>query len=262
MDFRFMKKLQDLQMIQQQIRTRFNKANKSYDDVAWVQKDAAEFLVTKLLKNQDFMPESILDLGSGTGYIPELLLAKFPQSSFYLNDIADEMLEVCKAKFAKYANIYYLSGDMLQLDNDVYHCVISNLALQWTDDLQYTINFLHAKSSDIFAFSTLLDGTFQEWKKITQGHQYSQILNYPQAGELINFCNKLKKHDQIFEFWLMDFPLFFSNPAAFMRYLKLLGASTSNNLVPLSNLKKLLKSNQQSLRVTYKIFFGIFKKAN
>lgn len=243
-----------------QIQTRFNKASKSYDNVAWVQKDAAEFLVDKLLEHQDFIPRTVLDVGAGTGYIPELLLKKFPKSSFYLNDIAGEMLEVCKAKFAKTQNIYYLPGNMLELDADLYDCIISNLVLQWSTDLQYAINFLHSKSSNIFAFSTLLDGTFKEWHNIISEYQSSQILNYPKAEELISLCNKLKGNDQNFEYWLMDCPLSFENPISFMRYLKSLGASAPGNLVPLSNIRKLIKAEEQSLTVTYKIFFGMFRR--
>ena len=243
-----------------QIQVRFNKASKSYDDVAWVQKDAAEFLVDTLIKDQNFIPRAVLDVGTGTGYIPELLLEKFPKSSFYLNDIALEMLEVCKAKFAKTQNIYYLPGDMLELDADLYDCVISNLALQWSTDLQYAINFLHSKSSNIFAFSTLLDGTFEEWHNIINEYQSTKILDYPKAEDLISLCNKLRRSGQNFECWLMDYPLSFENPVSFMRYLKSLGASAPGNLVHLSNLKKLLKVEAQSLTVTYKIFFGIFRK--
>ena len=242
-----------------QIQVRFNKASKSYDDVACVQRDAAGFLVNKLLEHQDFMPRTVLDVGTGTGYIPELLLEKFPKSSFYLNDIALEMLEVCKAKFAKTQNIYYLPGDMLRLDADFYDCVISNLALQWSTDLHYAIHFLHSKSSHIFAFSTLLEGTFAEWSNIISGYQSTQLLNYPKAEELIGLCHKLKRNGQNFEYWLMDCPLSFENPVSFMRYLRSLGASAPGNLVHLSNLKKLIKAEAQSLTVTYKIFFGMFR---
>ncbi len=249
-------------MIEQlkQIQTRFNKASKSYDDVAWVQKDAARVLVDKLLNHQNFIPQTVIDVGTGTGYITELLLEKFPEASFYLNDIALEMLEVCKAKFAKTQNISYLPGDMLELDADLYDCVISNLALQWSADLQYAINLLHSKSSNIFAFSTLLDGTFEEWHNIISEYQSTKILDYPKAEELISLCNKLKRNGQDFEFWLMDFSLSFENPASFMRYLKSLGASAPDNMVHLSNLKKLLKATNQNLTVTYKIFFGIFRR--
>ena len=249
-------------MIEQlkQIQIRFNKASKSYDDVASAQKDAAVFLVDKLLEHQKFIPRNVLDVGAGTGYITELLLEKFPKSSFYLNDISPEMLEVCKAKFAKTQNIDYLPGDMLGLDADLYDCVISNLALQWSLNLQYAVNFLHSKSSNIFAFSTLLDGTFEEWSNVINQYQSTQILDYPKAGELICLCEKLKRNDQDFAYWLMDCPLSFDKPVNFMRYLKSLGASTPGNLVHLSNLKKLLQAESKKLTVTYKIFFGIFRR--
>ncbi len=243
-----------------QIQTRFNKASKSYDDVAWAQKHAAEFLVDKLLRCQNFIPQTILDLGSGTGYIPELLLEKFPKSSFYLNDIADEMLEVCKTKFVKTKNIYYLPGNMFELGVNLYDCVVSNLALQWAPNLKYAIKFLYSKSSNIFAFSTLLDGTFEEWNHVINRYQSIQILDYPKAEELISLCNKLKKNDQTFEFWLMDIPLSFDNPVSFMRYLRSLGASVPSNLVYLSTLKKLIKAEARSLTVSYKIFFGLFRR--
>jgi malonyl-CoA O-methyltransferase len=243
-----------------QVKIRFNKASKSYDDVASVQRDSAEFLVCKLLKHQKFTPQTILDCGSGTGYITELLLKEFPKSSFYLNDIACEMLETCKAKFAKTTNIYYLLSDMMKLDTYLYDYVISNLALQWAPDLQYAIRFLHSKSSDIFAFSTLLDGTFEEWQNLINKYQTVQIKNYPKAEGLINLCNIIKRHNQIFEFWIMDFPLSFDSPKAFMSYLQLLGASASENLVHLSSLKKLLKEQHNNLIVTYKVFFGIFRR--
>lgn len=242
-----------------QIQTRFNKASRLYDNVATVQRNAAEFLVDKLLKHPNFAPQTVLDLGTGTGYIPALLLPKFQQSSFYLNDIAEEMIEVCKAKFAKMTNIYYLIGDMMALNADRYDCVISNLALQWTHDLEHTLKFFHAKSSHVFAFSTLLEGTFQEWENIIQQYQSIQLLIYPKAEELINLCTQLKKPDQLFEFWLMDAPLSFGSNTAFMHYIKSLGASSSSHLIQLSHLKKLIKAPSQNLTVTYKIFFGIFR---
>lgn len=249
-------------MIQQlkQIQNRFNKASQSYDDVATVQRQAAKFLVDKLLTNQNFAPRTVLDLGTGTGYIPELLLPRFQKAYFYLNDIADDMLEVCKSKFHEAKNIYYLTGDMMKLNADTYDLVISNLAMQWASDLHCAIKFSHSKSANTFAFSTLLDGTFKEWQNVINQYQSVRIMDYPKAEELISLCNQLKRQDQTFTFWLADFSLSFNSPSEFMLYLRLLGASASRNLVCLGNIKKLVQTEQQSLTVTYKIFFGIFRK--
>lgn len=242
------------------IQARFNKASKSYDSVAGVQRKAAKFLVNKLLEQQPFAPRSILDLGTGTGYIPELLLPKLQHCCFYLNDIADEMLEASKVKFSQHSNIYFLHGDMLELNADIYDCVISNFALQWIADLPHALKFFNSKSSDTFAFSTLLDGTFSEWQNILNQYQPLQLLKYPQAAELISLCNEIREPDQSFEFWVMDISSSFANPLAFMHYLKSLGASSLNNSIHLSNVRKLLKADSHPLLVTYKIFFGIFKR--
>jgi len=241
------------------IQKRFNKASQSYDGVACVQKNAAQFLVSQLLKNQDFAPRAVLDVGTGTGYIPELLSHKYPQCSFYLNDIAGEMLEVCKTKFAKNTHIDYLHGNMLDLNAHLYDCVISNLALQWLPDLRHAIHFLYSKSSDVFAFSTLLDGTFAEWIAVIGRYQSPQILAYPKAHDLIDVCQKMKKNGQGFSYWLMDQSLTFANHHSFMRYLQSLGASTPAHPVNLFNLKKILQEETQGLTVTYKLFFGIFR---
>lgn len=244
------------------IQTCFNKASASYDDVAFVQKRAARFLVDRILRHQNFIPQTILDVGTGTGYIPELLFKQFPTSSFYLNDIADEMLEVCKIKFAQTQNIYYLPGDMLALNADFYDCVVSNFALQWSTDGSFAIHKLHSKSLNIFAFSMLLDGTFAEWNRIVNQYQSVQILNYPKAQALMSLCNTLKRNDQVFECWQRDAPVSFNHPISFMRYLKSLGASAPGHLVHPSRLKKLIQSEAQSLTVTYKIFFGMFRKVD
>ena len=61
--------------LKRKIKHRFNGASNSYDKVACVQKQSAELLVQKLQEfDKLFYPQTILDLGTGTGYIPEILL--------------------------------------------------------------------------------------------------------------------------------------------------------------------------------------------
>ena len=234
----------------------FNKASHSYDTVAHIQRHAAEFLFGKLLALSNCVPKTILDLGTGTGYIPELLLLKYPDSSYYLNDIAYEMLERCRVKFSKYPNIHYLHQDMLQLNTNSFDLVISNLALQWADDLWSALHLLHSKSSKIFAFSTLLEGTFKEWEDIINRHQDIRINSYPQSQEVADFCNNIKSV-QAFDHWTIDISIPFDNPLTFIHYLKSLGASASKNPIGLSNLRSLLFKNSKKYFIghRYCVFF-------
>lgn len=245
--------------LQNKIQNKFNNASKSYDSVAKTQRQAADYLVSKLLKIRNFYPRTILDLGTGTGYVPELLMKSYPQGSYFLNDISSEMLEICKVKFAKHSNITYLNTDMISSSTDTFELVISNFALQWVDNLWSTLEFFYSNSSKVFAFSTLLDGTLQEWENIISRYQEIKLQNYPKAAELINFCTRLKGNN-IFDHWAIDVHVSFNSPLTFMRYLKLLGASASNNHLYLSNAKALLKEQNETLTVSYKIFFGIFRK--
>ena len=243
---------------QTKVQTEFNKACTSYELVAYVQKQAAEFLIEKLLRHPINPPKTILDLGTGTGYIPELLLNIFPNSTYLLNDISDKMLEVCKAKFMSYKNFTFLHDDMSTLQ--VNHCdlVISNFSLQWVNDLWSTIKKFHA-NSNIFAFSTLLNGTFNEWQNIINLYDNIHLNQYPTTEELIHYCNNIKG-DKKLHFWTQDIPITFDNPLSFIQYLKNLGASTARNKMSVRSLKSLIRENHSHLTVSYKIFFCIFEK--
>ena len=84
------------------IKNNFDNASTSYDSVASIQKKCAQKLIEKL---PNFIPNSILDLGTGTGYTTELLLKKFPESQYTLNDISDVMLKVAEKKLGYVNNI-------------------------------------------------------------------------------------------------------------------------------------------------------------
>ncbi len=243
------------------IQNNFNKASSSYDLVATVQQRAGEFLVNKLLETKDFSPKTTLDLGAGTGYITELLIKTYPENLYSLNDIAEEMLEVCKAKFINKQNFTFLHLDMQTLDFQNYDLIISNLALQWVDDLEYMIKALYTKSTQVFAFSTLLDGTFKEWQDIVNKYENIEFKNYPNKNLLTNYCNNIKGQN-IFKHWTIDFSLHFNTPLLFIKYLKELGVLASNQQMKPNNLKFLLKQENDPIIVSYKIFFGIINKCD
>ena len=55
----------------------------------------------------DFEPSRIFDLGSGTGLLPSFYFKYFPKAEYILCDIAEEMLELAKKRFAGLANVKY-----------------------------------------------------------------------------------------------------------------------------------------------------------
>lgn len=242
------------------IRKRFDSASVTYESVACVQKESARVLTSKLINSfPDFQPASILDLGTGTGYVPELLLHVFPQSQYTLNDIAPKMLDKAREKFASFAQFRYHMGDMEVAQFERHDLVISNFALQWVDELECALRTLY-NNTKVLAFSCLLQGTFEEWAHILQGHGLpSPAHEYPSQSALEALLLSLQPTTYLFE--AQDFQLTFENAQIFTKYLKNLGASTSSHPMPPNELKQCLDKHNQRFNVTYKVFYGILKRS-
>lgn len=243
----------------QKIQQRFSLASTSYEDVSMVQREAAQFLIKFFVEVfPNFHPTSILDLGTGTGYIPEILLPIFPSSHYTLNDISVEMLNITRKKFFSSSQFDFHLGD-IENSNFLFHdLIISSFALQWVDLLNLTLQKLYF-NSEVLAFSCLLKGTFGEWEEITEMHEVpSAVSKYPTQDKLKEFLLSLNPAGCFFR--IKDYPIAFPNIKAFIKYLKNLGASAGSKEIPLNKLKNLINTYNQELNLTYKVFFGVLKR--
>ena len=147
---------------------------------------------------------------------------------------------------------------MITIDTKECDLIISNLALQWAHNLWEVLRHFSA-NAELFAFSTLLRGTFREWHDVVS--RYGGIIYHqdPTEKELIRSCNKMKNGSEFYH-WTTDIPLTFDSARSFVRYLKDLGATASSNRIAAGNLKVLLEKHNKPLTVSYKVFFGIFKR--
>lgn len=210
-----------------------------------------------------FYPHSILDLGTGTGYIPEILCSYFPKSKFVLNDVSPSMLAQARKRLnltlQTKLQIKELLGDMEKQDFGFHDLVISNLALQWTSDLNKTIKKSY-ENSGVFAFSCLLDGTFNEWSKIFMESSLPvPTYQYPSKQELDNYLLSLNPNAYFSD--LKEFTLEFSSASSFMRYLRDLGANYSTQKISPIDLKKIIKTYTHKIYITYKVFFGVLSRS-
>ncbi|EER20797.1 MULTISPECIES: methyltransferase domain-containing protein [spotted fever group] len=246
-------------LIKRKIQTRFDTASNSYDNVANVQKESAHILVTKLYEfDHKFYPETILDLGTGTGYVTEDLLSYYSESSYTLNDIAPNMIKIVQNKFCKLKKFNFYISDMEYGDFQNHDLIISNFALQWVSNLEATLQKFYAQSK-IFSFSCLLDGTFKEWQDILKDYGLPTVLKqYPIEKNLVSFLLNFELSN--YHFSIKDFQLTFKNAYFFVKYLQNLGAGTSSTTIPLNKIKNLIKNHDQEFSITYKIFFGIMKR--
>jgi malonyl-CoA O-methyltransferase len=243
-----------------QIQNAFNRAATSYDQVATVQQLTAATLRQLLQKKCSEIhvnyPNRILDLGCGTGQMSYLLLQDFPKAHFTLNDLSENMLEIANHKLEKKSlSFETLAGDFETLHFPKQDLVVSNLAIQWTEDLPTTIERL-LELTPILAFSCLLSGTFETWIQRLSEHKIENpVPPYPNRNDLEAIFTQLKQPTS-FQMATNIFDLSFDTSADFMRYLKQLGAQAGSHPLTLKQVKRLL-NDSTPIHIQYKVAFVI-----
>jgi malonyl-CoA O-methyltransferase len=245
--------------IKRKIQEKFSAASHTYNDVAHVQKESALILVKNLHEFiTGFNPKTILDLGTGTGYLTEALLQHYPSSFYSLNDIAPGMISFVQNKFKHHSKFSFYESDMENGNFEPHNLIVSNLSMQWVESLEKTIQKFYSKS-DVFSFSSLLDGTFREWNNILKNFGLpSALKQYPTENNLTNFLYRLgtKNH----HFYVKEFQVNFNNIRSFFNYLKKLGASASDTKIPFQEMVRIIKNHNLGFSITYKIFFAVVKR--
>jgi malonyl-CoA O-methyltransferase len=188
----------------QKIEKNFDAASTSYEQVATVQKLCAQHLVNMLKAHfKTLNPSSIFDVGAGTGYVAWLLQYYFPAAEYTLNDVSNGMLNIAKRKFSGKENFSFLPGDIEKNYFGKHELIVSNLSLQWADDLAYILKKLYAQSKNL-AFSLLLWGTFDEWNARLNSFGLTDLIKvYPHQQWLQDLLQTLKPlalHIEVKEF--------------------------------------------------------------
>ncbi len=245
----------------QAIAHRFDAASASYDEVASVQQQAAEFLVQQVRARwPEFYPLQVIDLGAGSGYVTHLLSAYFPTSQFILNDLSPQLLARAKLRFNDSVSVRYQCGDFDQLRVSGVDLAISNLALQWSGQLAETLRTSYLNSKRL-AFSCLLDGTFKAWEQAfadcnlpSPVHAYWSQADYEQV--------LLALQPQAYSFATQTIGLEFANAQAVMRYLHQLGASLGRQTLSPADLKRVIKRHERPIQLTYQLFFAFLTRSD
>ena len=146
----------------------FEKAAKTYDVAAVLQREIGD----RLLQRLDYVkldPTRVLDLGAGTGYISKQLLQRYPKSKLVAVDIALSMLK----KTAQHRNwlrkptVVCASAESLPFKDASFDIVISNLMLQWCDDLTGVFAGINRilTGSSLLTFTTFGPDTMRELRQ-------------------------------------------------------------------------------------------------
>lgn len=254
-------------LAQKTIQEAFDQAASEYDNHAVIQRRVAYHLA-KLIG--DSSPQSILEIGCGTGFLTEHLLKKFPETFYYATDIAPSMIQVCSTKLQKFPNLqtYVMDGERLALppySPQSFDLICSNLAFQWFEDLSKSLESLWERANTL-GFTTLVQGTFEEWEVLC--HQMgipSSIRPFWGGEELAKLCKSL--NPDYFTIEIHNEVETFDTPLDFLKGLKKIGAHTPqqrsldhNNIGFQRHLRESLAKGT-SFSISYKVAYCVLSRS-
>jgi len=242
------------------IRNTFNSASSNYDDNAFLQNEIANRLAEKL-KVISIKPQTIIDLGSGTGFLSNKTAEIFPNANLVCVDFAQKSLLENSQNLKVCANAYELPFASNSVD-----FIVSNLMMQWCPDLKTLFNecFRVLKPQGLFLFTTFGPDTLKELKRSWSAVDSSAHVN--------NFIDMHDIGDQMlqsgFQSPIMEMEnitLTYEKVLDLMHDLKSIGAQNVSNrsktLTGKTKFKKMIEMYESyrsdgKLPATYEVIYG------
>ncbi len=206
------------------IKTNFNQANQSYNQNAVLQKMVTNNLI-ELAKEDIANAKSIIDLGSGTGFVTDKILFEFPDKKIFQLDIALKMLLSNQSQTPKIvADI-----ELLPFRKHTFDLALSSLSFQWLNDLENSIIQVLSTIRDggNFHFSLISNGSLRELKESCRDCDVKLSVNdFINQENLEKVLKKLNLNYQLkLETVILEYKDFYS----LLKSIKSIGAGYSKN---------------------------------
>lgn len=190
------------------LRRAFEQAAAGYEQSAVLQREVCDRMLSRL-EYIKYIPDTILDAGSGTGYGTGKLAARYPETAMMAIDIALTMHTHARASgltvlpnwqkwlpFIKRRHVSYICADIEQLPlaNASVGMIWSNLAIQWCNDLKQTFSEAHRtlRAGGLFMFSTFGPDTLKElrqaFKAVDRFSHVNRFTDMHDIGDLLVHC--------------------------------------------------------------------------
>lgn len=141
----------------------FDRGVDHYDDHTAIQKQAAHKLMTLVPYME---PQSILEIGCGTGYLTKMIKYRYPNSKITAVDISKNMIANCQQKIND-VDFIVADGEGYST-NKKFDLILSNMTMQWFDDVKQGLDHLKTllRPSGSLVFSGLGKDSFHEWNQV------------------------------------------------------------------------------------------------
>ncbi len=168
------------------VRLSFERAARTYDSAAEVQRRVCDRLLDNLPATPNF--QRVLDAGCGTGYAQSLLHTRYPEAELLAIDLSAAMLKQVNHPAQR------MAGDLeqLPLSDDCIDLYWSSLAVQWCE-LGQTLHEARRvlRPHGHLALSTLGRNTFHELRTaFSQVDNYPHTLSFHSGAEIANLASQ------------------------------------------------------------------------
>jgi malonyl-CoA O-methyltransferase len=190
------------------LRQSFEQAATHYDQSAVLQREVCDRMLARL-EYIKYVPGSILDAGSGTGYGTRKLAGRYPAASMMAIDIALTMHRHARTSteatvpgwqrwlpFIKRRSMNYVCADIEQLPlrEASVGMIWSNLAIQWCNDLKQTFSEAYRvlENGGLLMFSTFGPDTLKElrqaFKSVDHFSHVNRFTDMHDIGDMLVHC--------------------------------------------------------------------------
>jgi len=248
----------------------FSGASTSYDDFASLQRTIGEKLMAQtILSNHPF--GTILDAGSGTGFLTSKLRETYTDNNIIALDIADAML--IKAKQNQISDVDFVCADAekLPLANESIASIFSNLAFQWSTNLPavFSESYRVMKTGGVLVFSSFGPTTLCELNDAWSSADGSVHVNsFTSAEKITAYLGAAGFIDSHVHYQTITFH--YPSAIELMRDLKGMGAHNINSqrkkgLTGKDAFKRMLEKYEQyrveeGLPATFQAVYGFARK--